>query len=162
MSFRPLLPPSPLLSPGCYRAWLSLSLEHCPGRRGLCCLVFLDNWPLIRKLQATCLTSGPLNNKWPVTMYSWAACVGRLTYFTDPVCVHVSVLDFTAASTSDLNQCSSTQASVGVSGAGWWPLSLCLQARAVPILEAYAKAVAGNEYSHAEQGFVWKFISWRI
>lgn len=44
-----------------------------------------------------------------------SAWTRRLTYFTEAVCAQISVQDFTAANTSDLNQCRITQAPV----AGW-------------------------------------------
>lgn len=113
MTFRSLVPPPPLLSPGCYRVWLSSSLERCPGRRGLWSLVFLDICHLVRKPQAACL----VNKKWPLTVPSQATCSRRLTYFPDRVCALISGQGFTAASTSDLNQCRSAQARVAV--AGW-------------------------------------------
>lgn len=105
-------PSTPLLSPGCYRVWLSSSLERCPGRR-LWSLVFLDICHLVRKPQAACL----VNKKWPLTVSSRATCSRRLTYFPDRVCALISGQGFTAASTSDLNQCRSAQARVAV--AGW-------------------------------------------
>lgn len=67
-----------------------------------------------------------------------SAWMRRLTYFTEAVCAQISVQDFTAANTSDLNQCRITQVPV----AGWqWcrvAASLCLQAGAVPVPEACA------------------------
>lgn len=65
-----------------------------------------------------------VNNKWPMVTHS---VLPVLTHFTEPVCAQISVQDFPAARTSDLNQCRITQAPV-----------------AVP--EACAWAVAQNEY----------------
>jgi len=53
-----------------------------------------------------------VNNKRPLTMHSRAACLRRLTYFTDPVCTQISVQDFTATSAGDLKQRRSSWASV--------------------------------------------------
>lgn len=115
MSFGPLVPPHlppPTFPRVLQSVALSSSLEHCPGRRGLWSLVFLDICHLVRKPQAACL----VNKEWPLTVPSWATCPRRLTYFTDRVCALISGQGFTAASTGDLRQCRSAQARVAVAG----------------------------------------------